>query len=142
MARMNSETRKSVIEICKRQGFSVQLKSDGNDLYQKNLVFNSKQYASTVVIRKDTGINTAGNLGYLKFAVHPDYFRENLINPTNGIEEFLNNKTKINRHSSSNYTKFPTYEGNSEPCGKCYKVKSLIALESLLIDLKDSWFYK
>lgn len=137
MARMNSETRKSVVEICKRQGFSVQLKPDGNDLYQKNLVFNSKQYASTVVIRKDTGINAAGNLGSLKFAVHPDHFREDLINPIKGIEEFLNNKTKINRHSSSNYTDFPTYKGNVETCGKCYKLKSLIALESLLIDLKD-----
>ena len=135
MARMNSETRKSVVEICERQGFSVQLKSDGNDLYQKNLVF--KKYASTVVIRKDTGINAAGNLGYLKFAVHPEHFRVEAINPAKGIEEFLNNKTKINRHSSSNYADFPTYEGNTEPCAKCYKVKSLIALESLLIDLKD-----
>ena len=132
---MNSETRKSVVEICERQGFSVQLKSDGNDLYQKNLVF--KKYASTVVIRKDTGINAAGNLGYLKFAVHPEHFRVEAINPAKGIEEFLNNKTKINRHSSSNYADFPTYEGNTEPCAKCYKVKSLIALESLLIDLKD-----
>ena len=135
MARMNSETRKSVVEICERQGFSVQLKSDGNDLYQKNLVF--KKYTSTVVIRKDTGINAAGNLGYLKFAVHPEHFRVDAINPAKGIEEFLNNKTKINRHSSSNYADFPTYEGNTEPCAKCYKVKSLIALESLLIDLKD-----
>lgn len=135
MARMNSETRKSVVEICKRQGFSVQLKSDGNDLYQKNLVF--KKDDSTVVIRKDTGINAAGNLGYLKFAVHPEYFRVEAINPAKGIEEFLNNITKINRHSSSNYADFPTYEGNIEPCAKCYKVKSLIALESLLIDLKD-----
>ena len=132
---MNSETRKSVVEICERQGFSVQLKSDGNDLYQKNLVF--KKYTSTVVIRKDTGINAAGNLGYLKFAVHPEHFRVDAINPAKGIEEFLNNKTKINRHSSSNYADFPTYEGNTEPCAKCYKVKSLIALESLLIDLKD-----
>lgn len=134
---MNSETRKSVVEICERQGFSVQLKSDGNDLYQKNLVFKSKQDDSKVVIRKDTGINAAGNLGYLKFAVHPENFRVNAINPAKGIEEFLNNKTKINRHSSSNYADFPTYEGNTEPCAKCYKVKSLIALESLLIDLKD-----
>lgn len=135
MARMNSETRKSVVEICERQGFSVQLKSDGNDLYQKNLVF--KKYTSTVVIRKDTGINAAGNLGYLKFAVHPEHFRVDAINPAKGIEEFLNNITKINRHFSSNYTDFPRYEGNTEPCAKCYKVKSLIALESLLIDLKD-----
>lgn len=138
MARMNNETRKNIVEICTRQGFFVQLKSDGNDLYHKNLVFNSKKYVSTVVIGKEIGINTAGNLGYLKFAVHPDYFKEDLINPTKGIEEFLNNRTKINRHSSSNYIDFPTYKGNSEPCGKCYKVKSLIALESLLIDLKDS----
>lgn len=137
MARMNSETRKNVIEICNRQGFSVQLKPDGNDLYHKNLAFKSEHYASKVVIRKDTGINAAGNLGYLKFAVHPNHFREDAINPTKGIEEFLNNITKINRHSSSNYADFPTYEGNIEPCAKCYKVKSLIALESLLIDLKD-----
>ena len=134
---MNSETRKSVIETCNRQGFSVQLKPDGNDLFHKNLVFESKHYASKVVIRKDTGINAAGNLGYLKFAVHPNHFREDALNPAKGIEEFLNNITKINRHSSSNYADFPTYEGNIEPCAKCYKVKSLIALESLLIDLKD-----
>ena len=69
--------------------------------------------------------------------MHPEHFRVDAINPAKGIEEFLNNKTKINRHSSSNYADFPRYEGNTEPCAKCYKVKSLIALESLLIDLKD-----
>ena len=39
MAYMNSTTRQSIVDVCRRQGFGVQLKQDGFDIYEKNLVF-------------------------------------------------------------------------------------------------------
>jgi hypothetical protein len=139
MAKMNSSTRLSIVNACKTQGFDVQLKSDGSDEYDKNLVFWTGKYPSKVFIHRDTGINSSsGNLSYLKVAVHPAHFRDELVDPSNGIEDFLNNRTKINRHASSNYRDFPRYSGNDEPCGKCYKIHGLIALERLLAGLKKT----
>lgn len=137
MASMNSTTRRQIIDVCGKQGFAIQLKADGSDLYDKNLVFLSGKYLK-VFIRRDTGINkSSGNLSYLKIAVHPDHFKEGVIDPSSGIENFLNQRTKINRHASSNYVGFPVYEGNNEPCGKCYKIDGLIALERLLVGLQS-----
>lgn len=136
MASMNSKTRQRIIDVCKKQGFDIQLKADDSDLYDKNLVFLAGK-SLRIFIRRDTGINkSSGDLNYLKLAVHPDHFKESVIDPSSGIESLLNQRSKINRHSSSNYVGFPTYEGNSEPCGKCYKVDGLIALEKLLVGLQ------
>lgn len=139
MANMNSSTRLSIINACKKHGFDVQLKSDGSDEYDKNLVFRTGKYPSKVFINRVTGINlSSGNLTYLKVAVHPNHFKDALVDPSSGIESFLNQRTKINRHSSSNYIGFPRYSGTHEPCGKCYKVQDLIALERLLAGLKEA----
>lgn len=135
MAKMNNETRKNIVEIFKKNGFDIILKSDGTDEYKKNLLFKTGKYKSNVYIHRDTGISTSGNMSYLKVAVHPEYFKATAVNSSLDIEEFLNARTKINRHSSSNYLNFPKYEGNKEPCGKCYKVKSLGGLDKLLSEL-------
>lgn len=139
MANMNNSTRLSIINACKKQGFDVLLKSDGSDEYDKNLVFRTGKYLSKVFIHRDTGISsTSGNLTYLKVAVHPNHFKDALVDPSSGIESFLNQRSKINRHASSNYLDFPRYPGTVEPCGKCYKVHGLIALERLLAGLKET----
>jgi hypothetical protein len=136
MANMNQATRQSIVDVCNKQGFTVQLKADGSDEYDKNLVFRTSKYLSKVFIHRDTGISaSSGNLSYLKVAVHPNYFKEGLVSPSSGIESFLNRRTMVNLHSSSNYTDFPVYAGTHEPCGKCYKVTGLIALEQLLVGL-------
>ncbi len=136
MASMNSTTRKQIIDVCNKQGFSIQLKADGSDLYDKNLVFLTKK-SLKIFINRETGINkSSGNPNYLKIAVHPEHFKEGLVNQSFGIENYLNQLTKINRHSNSNYVGFPVYDGNNEPCGKCYKVDGLIALEKLLVGLQ------
>jgi hypothetical protein len=138
MANMNSLTRLSIIDACRKRGFNALLKSDGSDEYDKNLVFRTGNYASKIYIHRDTGISSSsGNLTYLKVAVHPAHFRDGLVDPSSGIEDFLNQRTKINRHASSNYLDFPRYSGTHEPCGKCYKVHGLLALERLLAGLKD-----
>lgn len=137
MASMNNATRRTIIDIASSQGFTVQLKADGADLYDKNLVFKSRNYPSQVFINRETGISkSSGEASYLKVAVHPGHFRKGVINPENGIEDNLNIRTKINRHSSSNYIGFPVFSGNKEPCGQCYKVTGFDALERLLKGLR------
>lgn len=134
---MNNATRKAIIDIASSQGFNVLLKADGTDLYDKNLVFKSRSYPSQVFINRETGIiKTSGEASYLKVAVHPTHFRKEVIDPENGIEDNLNKRTKINRHSSSNYVGFPVFSGNNEPCGQSYKVTGFPALERLLKGLQ------
>lgn len=133
MAKMNSETRKRIVDLADACGFAVRLKPDGSDLYDKNLIFRSRAYASDVYVNKINGISeTSGIFSYLKVAVHPFHFRSELVSAHGGIEEDLNRRTGVNLHSSSNYADFPQYAGAHEPCGKCYKVGSLDALQRLL----------
>lgn len=141
MARMSSQTRQSIIDIAKSQGFFVKLKSDGTDLYDKNLVFSSgASSASPIFINKETGISAvSGGVNYLKIAVKPDAFDVGLVNPAHGIEECINRQSKINRHHSSNYIGFPCdIPGKREPYGKCYEVQNLNALSELLASLASS----
>lgn len=135
MAKMNNETRTNIINICKDTGFSISLKATGIDLYDKVLAFKSNRFPSTIYIDRNIGISTSGDINYLKIALHPNDFKESAINSEEGIEENLNNITKVNIHSSSNYKGFPVYERNAEPCAKCYKVSGLIALGKLLSSL-------
>lgn len=135
MARMNDTVRQRIIALGKLQGFQVQLKLDGSDLYEKYLVFRSSLYLSDVFISRRTGFNGAGDPSYLKVAVHPDRFLANLVKSDAGIHDYINLRTKINRHSSSNYVGFPCFDGNHEPCGKCYKADGLDSLEKLFAGL-------
>lgn len=137
MASMSPLTRTRIIDAAESTGFLVQLKPEGRDLYDKNMVFKSRIYDSTVYIHKETGVNkTSGNFSYLKVAVRPDAFREDLVNPALGIQDYINNISKQNRHHSSNYRDFPAdIAGKKEPHGKCYKVMTLDALTRLLAGL-------
>lgn len=138
MVLMSNQTRQSIIDVAKGKGFAVQLKADGTDLYQKNLVFRSGKFGATpIYIHKSRGIDSvSGELNYLKVAVNPDLFNPELVNPSVGIEESINNQSKVNRHHSSNYIGFPAdFIGKAEPYGKCYKVQSLDALGILLAGL-------
>jgi hypothetical protein len=138
MAHMSNETRQSIIEVAKSNGFPVQLKSDGTDLYDKNLVFRSLAYGkSPIFIHKQTGMSPAsGEFNFLKVAIKPEAFDAALVNPALGIGESINRQSKINRHHSSNYVGFPTgVPGKREPYGKCYEVQSLSALSELLAGL-------
>lgn len=137
MAKMNNKTRQNIVDICIKQGFFVKLKSSGEDEYHKNLMFRSGLYASNVYIHRDTGMDNSGNISYLKVAVHPELYKTEAVNISDGVNELLNNKTKINLHSSSNYKDFPSYSGNIEPCGKCYKAASVEALARLLSSLSS-----
>lgn len=138
MANMNKSTRQSIVDVCAKYGFSIQLKSDGSDEYKKNLKFKSGHYGSDVFIHCDTGIDpSSGNLSHLKVAVHPSHFKEDLVDVAAGLERYLNQRTKTHLHSSSNYVGFPTFAGKDEPCGKCYKVAGLGPLEKLLSGLRS-----
>lgn len=131
---MNDKTRESIIDVCKKQGFNVILKETGKeDRYVKVLKFESASSSPPIYIDKCIGISAlSGDIDYLKVALHPNQFKESLINKEAGIEECLNKRTKINRHSNSNYLSFPVYKGNKEPCAKCYKVSDVFSLEKLL----------
>jgi hypothetical protein len=138
MARKSSQARQNIIDIAQSKGFSVQLKPDGTDLYDKNLMFRSSNYsASPIFIHKETGMSAvSGEFNYLKVAVKPEAFNAALINSALGIEESINRQSKINRHHSSNYVGFPAgVPGKREPYGKCYEVQNLNALSELLVGL-------
>lgn len=136
MNKISGAVRETVINIAHKAGFSVVLKSDGSDEYVKNLMFRmpySKHYL--FIDKEGIAVNTEGMPRAFQVAVHPDEFREELIEPSFGIKELLNRRTKQNLFSSSNYRGFPHYPGNKEPCGKCYRVESFAALERLLTKL-------
>jgi hypothetical protein len=136
MTAMSVEVRKRVVDIASNAGFSIVLKSDGTDEFVKNLMFRMPGRPSFLFIRKE-GITTNSNgvPRYFQVAVHPDEFRADCLDPSHGIDEQVNRRTKQNLFASSNYRGFPSFPGYKEPCGKCYKVESLIALERLLSNL-------
>lgn len=134
MSYMSKEVRLRIIEAAKASGFRVQLKPDGNDLYNKNLVFQSPMYPSPVFVHTETGVSkVSGNFSYLKVAVRPDVFKGDLIDPVTGVEDYISLQSKENRHHSSNYVGFPDgIAGKVEPYGKCYRVTNLDAFAALL----------
>lgn len=50
MANMNNSTRQKIIDICAKQGFFVQIKADGADNYDKNLMFSWGKNKTNVVL--------------------------------------------------------------------------------------------
>lgn len=140
MANMSHEVRQRIVEVAKSKSFEPQLdKSTGQDHYDKNVMLQSPYFKSAVFIDKVTGVSKAsGDFSYLKVAVLPELFKAELINPALGIEDYINNLSKVNRHHSSNYRggQFPDDDpGKNEPYGKCYKVRNLNALATLLAGL-------
>lgn len=141
MRHMSETTRQEIIKIARRRGFAVQLKSDGKDLYDKNLVLRSARFSATpVYIHKVIGMTVlSASFNYLKVAVKPDDFVETLVHPDAGIAESINKQKKVNRHHSSNYVGFPFgISDRHEPYGKCYQVRDLVALDRLFEGLNSA----
>ncbi len=132
---MNEYVRGRAIETAKAFGFRAVLRTDGSDEYVKNLMFCSPISKHAVFIDKVTAMNTAGEPSYFMVAVHPEVFSDSLIDPTHGIEEHINRRTKQNLFSSSNYRGFPNCPGRNEPCGKCYRAQDISALRKLFAGL-------
>jgi len=132
MPKLISESvRQQVIKIATQQGFVAQLKDKGEDQYVKNLMFYSKPLNQFVYIRKDRAVGAGGVPAYFQVALHPNFFNKNWVSLTDGIQEHINSQKKKNLHSSSNYKKFPVFPENDEPCGMCFKVADVDALEKL-----------
>lgn len=138
MANISQEVRQRIVDIAKDKSFTVQLKSTGADIYDKNLMFQSPFFESAVFIDKVTGITKAsGDFSYLKVAVHSDEFKAELINPALGIEECINRVSKVNQHHHSSYREgdFKDDGSGREPYAKCYRVHNLSALAALFAGL-------
>jgi len=132
MAKLISEAvRLRVIKIAEQHNFAVQLKSNNQDQYVKNLMFYSKAINQTVYIRKDRAVRDGGTPTHFQVAVHPNFFNKAWATPSKGIEELINRQKQKNLHSSSNYKKFPVFSENYEPCGMCFKVADYEALGKL-----------
>jgi len=135
MSNMSVSTRDSIISLAKTHGFEITLKRNGKDLYDKLLTLHHPVLSSNIYIDKITGISKASEIRYLKVAVHPEGYREELENIEEGIRPSINRKTKVNRHSHSGYAGFPNADGNNEPVAKAYQVQDLDSLQILLAGL-------
>ena len=135
MSKMSVSTRASIINLASTHGFEIIEKRNGKDLYDKLLTLQHPVLSSNIYIDKITGISKAGEIRYLKVAVHPDSYREDLENLEAGIRPAINRLTKVNRHSHSGYAGFPYAEGNNEPVASAYQVHDLDSLQMLLTGL-------
>lgn len=139
MANMSNEVRERILAIAKSKSFVAKVDREGADHYDKNLMLQSPYFKSAVFIDKVTGVSKAsGDFSYLKVAVLPELFKVELINSALGIEDYISSQSKENRHHSSNYRggNFPNdIPGKNEPYGKCYKIRNLNALATLLAAL-------
>lgn len=131
MNRMNERTRNKVIEIARRAGFVVQLKPNGDDLYEKNMVFRHGGIKQTVYVRKDRGMDSDGDAKEYIVAIHPDFFRDEFSNSARGYARITNRRTGRYIFASSNYTDFPYCENPQQRCGQHIKADSDIALAEL-----------
>jgi len=128
---ISEEVRLRIIKIAEQYNFSVQLKTNNQDQYVKNLMLYSKAINQTVYIRKDRAIGSGGIPAHYQVAVHPDFFNKAWATSSEGVEELINRQKQKNLHSSSNYKKFPVFLENHEPCGMCFKVADYEALGKL-----------
>jgi hypothetical protein len=111
--KMSDAVREVVVQIAERTGFKTVLKHDGTDEFVKNLMFKMPNSPHPLYIRKEGATtNDAGMPAYFQVAVHPDIFQAKFVEPSKGVEELLNTRTKQNLFSSSNYRGFPVYPSN------------------------------
>lgn len=130
----------AIVVAAEKVGFTSETKDDGSRRYKKYLKLASGRFSSFVYVSLHTGIDSGSGLPrYLKVAVHPDAFSEAAVKPEAGIEALLNNRTKTNFYSSSNWVGFPYLNDSKEPVGRCYKVETpaacLDGLQRLLLAL-------
>lgn len=129
---MTIETRDSIQRAISEHGFEIKTKANGRDLYQKLVTLHHPSLKTNIYIDKSRGISKAGEIKYLKVALHPDFYLEKLEYLLDGVTSAINARTKVNLHSHSGYEGFPYYENNNEPVAKAYKVKDLNSLSELL----------
>ena len=132
MPNMSLSTREEIINVAAKHGFEIVEKSAGKDLYNKLLTLKSPELSSNIYIDKTAGITKAGEINYLKVAVHPNSYQEDIESFEAGIRPALNQRTKLNQHSHSGYSGFPYVDEHDEPVAKAYQVSNLKSLEKLL----------
>ena len=132
MNKMNEATKRMVSDMARIQGFEKILKADGGERFEKNLALRLKATGTVVYISTVTGMKADGGFRYLKLAVPPETFREDLLSAENGILDYLNRKTKVNFFSGSNFEGFPIVSNHDEPVAKCYRIANLQGLGKLL----------
>lgn len=130
--KMNTATKQMVAEKAAVSGFERILKADLSERFEKNLAFRSKATGTVVYVSTVTGMRSDGSFSYLKVAVPPAAFREDLLSAEDGIVDYLNLRTKVNFFSGSNFEGFPVVSTHAEPVAKCYRVQNLQAFEMLL----------
>lgn len=130
---MNDSTRDKVIAIANKAGFLVQTKTDGLDLYKKNMVFKHGGVGQTVYVRKERGMDTLGNAKKYTLAIHPDCFRQEFSNPSRGYFRLSNSRNGGYVFSSSNYQQFPHCPKSQQHCGNHIEAANEIALGELFM---------
>ena len=130
--KMNAATKRMVADMADSQGFEKILKAGGAERFEKNLAFRSKTTGTVVYINTVTGMKSDGGFSYLKLAVPPATFREDLLSAEDGILNYLNLKTKVNFFSGSNFEGFLIVSTHVEPVAKCYRIANLQGLGKLL----------
>jgi ASCH domain len=138
MANMKASTRSDIVTIAMESGFAVLAGANREDLFEKLITLSHLGLRSRICLDKNTGISKSGEIGYLKVAMHPGEYRDDLESGLEGISAAINRKTGANLHSHSGYQGFPYGEANNEPVGKAYKVANLDALRHLFQRLADS----
>lgn len=130
--KMNAMTKRMVADAAASQGFEKVMRADGSERFEKNLAFQSKTTGTLVYVSTVTGMKPDGGFSYLKLAVPPAKFREDLLSDEDGILDYLNRRTKTNLFSGSNFEGFPIVSTHAEPVAKCYRIGNLHALAKLL----------
>lgn len=124
-----------IVSSASKLGFNNKTKANGDDIFDKLITLGHRDLRSNITIDKNIGISQHGEVNYLKVVVHPDAYRDSLVDIGNGIEHLINQKTKKNLHSHSGYVGFLHMPPYGEPVGKGYKVRDILALTSLLSGL-------
>lgn len=132
MFNMSTATRESIIKLASKHGFELVKKSDGEDLYVKLLTFRHRMLKSNIHLDKVTGISKAGEISFLKVAVHPEEYNKNLESYKVGIAPAINRDTKLNLHAHTGYRGFPNTDGYKSPVAMAYQINDLETLDKLL----------
>ncbi len=127
--KMPRTTRNHIVEAGARSGWRVELR-ENEDLYKKLITL--KKSGKTICVDKDVGFTAAGELKYLKVAIHPDEYRVARINAGAGVEAMVNRTTGKNWFQHSGYSSFSAVGDTGEPAAMAYKVRDQSAFEAFL----------
>lgn len=123
---MSNEPRTRVVRIAASLGWKVPGESDPNNYLIR---LSHKDFLSPVYVVKNDGLSIQS----FKFVVHPDRYREDLVNPDRGVERA--SVSGKNKHRHSGFLGFPRDDPKKSPYGKGYKLRDETAVECLLREL-------